>query len=122
MKNLIVTNNPAVAEQRNNVLFVDGSVEEVLIKVRDLVHQGYELISHPLGASIRIIFSPFRSIVLGKKSARADQLSVEIIEDSILKYTRHMAFRNKETVAGDDYQMIDLILIESALLEQPVLL
>ncbi len=38
---------------------------DVLIKVRDLVHEGVELVSHPLGASIRMLFSPYRSIVVG---------------------------------------------------------
>lgn len=120
MKNLIITNNSAVAEKKENVLFVDGSAEETLIKVRDLVHVGYELISHPLAASLRMIFSPYRSVILGKKSENVDVFSAEIIEDSIIKYKRHMDFRNKDTANGDDYKMIDLILLESALQEQSV--
>lgn len=120
MKNLIITNNPAVAESKDNVLFVDGSTEETLIKVRDFVHEGYELISHPLAASLRMMFSPFRSVILGKKSEQVDVLSAEIIEDSIIKYKRHMDFRKRDTANGDDYKMIDLILLEAAIQEQPV--
>ena len=119
MKNIIITNNPAVAEKNNNVvLFVDGSAEETLIKVRDLVHQGYELISHPLAASLRMMFSPFRSIILGRKLERVDGFSAEIIEDSIIKYKMHMDFRKKDMAHGEDYKMIDQILLESALNEQ----
>ncbi|OLN32058.1 GrdX family protein [Desulfosporosinus metallidurans] len=118
MKNMIITNNPAVAEKKDNVLFVDGSAEETLIKVRDLVHQGYELISHPLAASLRMMFSPFRSVILGKKSEKMDVFSTEIIEDSIIKYKMHMDFRKRDTANDDDYQMIDLILLEAALHEQ----
>ncbi len=120
MKNLIITNNSAVAEIKDNVLFVDGSAEETLIKVRDLVHEGYELISHPLAASLRMMFSPFRSVIVGKKSKQVDAFSAEIIEDSIIKYKRHMDFRKSDTANGDDYKMIDLILLESALQEKPV--
>jgi hypothetical protein len=118
MKNVIITNNPAVAGKKDIVLFVDGSAEETMIKVRDLVHEGYELISHPLPASLRMMFSPYRSIILGRKSDRMDVFSAEIIEDSIIKYKMHMDFRRIDTANGDDYQMIDLILLEAALHEQ----
>lgn len=121
MKNLIISNNPAVAEKKDNVLFVDGSAEETLIKVRDLVHDGYELISHPLASSLRMIFSPFRSVILGMKSEQVDAFSAEIIEESIIKYKRHMDFRHRDTTNGNDYIMIDLILLEAALEEQPVI-
>ncbi|ATW27304.1 GrdX family protein [Candidatus Formimonas warabiya] len=117
MKRIIITNNPAVAEKYDNVLFVEGSVEETLIKVRDLVHQGYELISHPLAASLRMIFSPYRSVIIGKRNEKVDFLSAEVIEDSIIKYKRHMDHRKTDTAHSDDYQAIDLILLESALKE-----
>jgi hypothetical protein len=120
MKNLIITNNPAVVEKVDNVFFVDGSVEETLIKVRDLVHEGYELISHPLAASLRMMFSPFRSVIIGKKAEKVDAFSAEIIEDSIIKYKMHMDFRKRDAANGNDYQVIDLILLESALDEQTV--
>ena len=119
MINLIITNNPAVRE-KEDVLFVDGSAEETLIKVRDLVQEGYELISHPLAASLRMMFSPFRSVILGKKSDKVDIFSAEIIEDSIIKYKRHMESRKSDTDNNDDYKMIDLILLEAAIHEQPV--
>jgi hypothetical protein len=120
MANLIVTNNPAVAEREANILFVAGSTEETLVKVRDLIHEGYELISHPLAASLRMMFSPFRSVILGKQSTKVDLVSVEIIEDSIIKHKKHMDFRKQDTANGEDYKMIDLILLEAALAEQPV--
>lgn len=118
MKSLIITNNPVVKEKYENVLFINGSVEETLIKVRDMVHQGYELISHPLAASLRMMYSPYRSVILGKRQTKVDFLYAEIIEDSIIKYKRHTDHRKKDTVNGDDYQAVDLILLESALSEQ----
>lgn len=119
MKYLIVTNNPSVAAKEEQILFVEGSVETTLIKVRDLVHEGYELISHPLAASLRMLFSPFRSVILGKKLEKADALSAVIIEDSIAKYKRHTDFRKNNPAHDEDYKMIDRILLETALAEQP---
>lgn len=120
MKSIIVTNNPVVAEKYENVLLINGSVEETLIRVRDMVHQGYELISHPLAASLRMMYSPYRSVILGKRHENVDFLCAEIIEDSIIKYKRHTDHRKKDMANRDDYQRIDLILLESALSEQQI--
>ncbi|MFY9140147.1 MAG: GrdX family protein [Thermacetogeniaceae bacterium] len=116
MQNTIVTNNPIVRDKYSeNVLFIDGSVEQLLIKVRDLVHEGYELITHPLPASLRIMFSPYRSVIIGQKRGTADPLHVEIAEESVLKYKRQMSNREVDIKHNKDYQQIDLILLESAL-------
>jgi len=121
-KSLIVTNNPKVAEKYEDVLFIDGNVEETMIKVRDMVHQGYELISHPLAASIRMMYSPFRSIIVGKKREKTDFLHAEIIEDSIIKYKLHTDHRKQDLVNSDDYQTVDLMLLEASLKEQQLFL
>lgn len=118
MKNVIITNNPVVAEKYDHILFLDGSVEEILIKVRDLVHEGYDLISHPLPASLGMMFSPVRSIIMGRKLEKMDVFCAEIIEDSLIKYKNHMDFRKTDTVNEDDYKRIDQLLLQSALQEQ----
>jgi len=118
LKNVIITNNPVVAESYDNVLFLEGSVEEILIKVRDLVHEGYDLISHPLPASLRMMFSPVRSVIIGKKLKKMDSFCAEIIENSIIKYKNHMDFRKTDIVNGDDYKTLDQLLLQSALHEQ----
>lgn len=116
LKNTIITNNPLVRDKYSeNVLFIDGSVEQVLIKVRDLVHEGYELITHPLPASLRIMFSPYRSVIIGQKKGAIDPLHIEIAEESVLKYKRQMSSREVDLKHNTDYQQIDLILLESAL-------
>jgi len=118
LKNVIITNNPVVAEKYDHILFLDGSVEEILIKVRDLVHEGYDLISHPLPASLGMMFSPVRSIIMGRKLEKMDVFCAEIIEDSLIKYKNHMDFRKTDTVNEDDYKRIDQLLLQSALQEQ----
>lgn len=118
MKNIIITNNPLVAEKYINVFCIEGSVEETLIKVRDLVYQGYELVSHPLAASLRMLFSPYRSVIVGPKKETLNFEHAEIIESSIHKYKNHMDVRKKDEANREDYKKIDLLLLESALQDE----
>lgn len=113
----IITNNPKVMESYNDVIFVEGSFEEVLVKVRDLIHSGYELITHPLGASIRMLFSPYRSIIIGSKEKNINDIYVETIENSIVSYRKHMEVRKPDIENSKDYAFIDSELLGSALAE-----
>lgn len=113
----IVTNNPKAKDNYNDVLFIQGSFEDVLVKVRDLVHAGYELINHPLGASIRMLYSPYRSIIIGDKKEKVNDIYVETIENSIENYRKNMESRNPDVVNENDYSIIDFELLESALEE-----
>mgnify|MGYP000964654637 FL=1 len=119
MREMIITNNPSVVEKYpDKVLFIDGSVENVLVKARDMVHKGHDLISHPLPASLRILFSPYRSVIIGRNNGDINPLQVEIVENSILKYKKHMDVREVDKENNEDYQTIDLILLESALKDE----
>ena len=113
MKYLIVTNNPLVNKESDNVCFVEGSYEDVLIKVRDLVYEGVELVSHPLGASMRILFSPYRSIIVGQKNKEMNLFHVETIENSIINYRKNLKSRKVDWVHADDYALIDNELLKS---------
>jgi len=113
LKYLIATNNPLVKKKADNLCFVEGSYEDVLIKVRDLVYEGVELVSHPLGASMRMLFSPYRSIILGQKSKTINPFHVEIIENSIINYRKNLEARKVDWVHGDDYALIDNELLKS---------
>lgn len=118
MKHLIITNNPLVAEKYENVLWTEGSVEKTLIIVRDFIHRGYELVSHPLAASLRMLFSPYRSIIIGNKKEKLNFEHAQIIEDSIMKYKNHMDLRKTDERIRDDYKKVDLLLLEAALSEE----
>lgn len=117
MEYQIVTNNLKVKDTYSDVIFVAGGFEEVLIKVRDLVHCGHELINHPLGASIRMLYSPFRSIIIGSKKEKAENMQIEIIENSIDNYRKHMEVRESDIENSEDYALIDSELLKSALEE-----
>lgn len=112
-----MTNNPKVKGNFEDTLFIEGSFEDVLIKVRDLVHAGYELINHPLGASIRMLFSPYRSIIISKETKNINSLHVETIENCIANYKKHMEVRNPDIENSEDYALIDNELLKSALKE-----
>lgn len=114
-KYTIVTNNPVIKEEFDNVHFIDGSFLDVLIKVRDMVHRGYVLVSHPLGASVRMLFSPYRSIIIGEKKDEVNLFSLEIIEASIINYQKNMEKRNPDTENAKDYSLTDRELLLSTL-------
>ncbi|SHE92352.1 GrdX family protein [Clostridium fallax] len=114
MNHTIITNNPLVKENMENVLYIEGSMKDVLIKTRDLIQFGSELITYPLGASLRMLFSPYRSIVIKEKQSKINPIHLEIIENSIIKYNQHMEVRKEDNKNKDDYKLIDFELLKSA--------
>lgn len=112
----IVSNNSLVKEKFDCVEFVDGSYIDVLIATRDLIHKGCSLVSHPLPASIRMVFSSIRSIVI-EESNNFDENSILIIEEAIDKYNLTMKNRKVDFKNVKDYEIVDLMLVESALEE-----
>lgn len=115
MNYIIVTNNVAVKKNFDNVLFIEGTFDDVLIKVRDLVHQGVELISHPIGASIRMLFSPYRSIIVGDKHTKINSYHVETIESSIINYRNVNEGRKIDIENAKDYALIDVELLKASI-------
>ena len=113
----IITNNPNLQDIKAKINFVEGSFEDVLIKARDLVHGGYELISHPLGASLRMFFSPYRSILLTDKISDINESYILTIENSIENYRKHMKERNPDLENKEDYALIDKELLKSSIEE-----
>lgn len=116
----VVTNNPLFFESEFRTFRtkkVDGSFEDVLLLVRDMVHQGYELISHPLGASIRMMYSPYRSILVGEKTDNLNSFYAEVIESSIETYRKNTEHRIIDHKNEKDYALIDQHLLLEAVKE-----
>ena len=113
---LIVTNNPLLKGEEGTQ-FVEGTFRDVLITVRDLVFSGYELVSHPLFASSRMMFSPFRTVILGKKMDLPSPEECQVAENSIILFDNVTAHRNVQPEHDDDYAQMDLRLHQSALRE-----
>lgn len=109
---VIVTNNSKVIDEYQNTIDVKGEYLDVLYKVRDLTHLGYSLVTHPLAASIRMFYSPYRSVVLRKSFS---EKSVEIIENSIETYINTMGVRRPDYDNGEDYKLLDAVLLKEGI-------
>ena len=109
---VIVTNNSYVINEYDNTINIDGEYLDVLYKVRDLTHLGYSLVTHPLAASIRMFYSPVRSVVMKKGFS---ERSIEIIENSIEKYISTMGVRKPDYRNGEDYCTLDAVLLKEGI-------
>ena len=121
MKFVIVTNNPLVYEKYNDKLNVDykqQTYEQVLIRVRDLIHSGHKLLTHPLSGSVKPNETVFKTIIVSEQQSTLDLDSLRIIEQSLetakkFGVNRHML---TESILHD-FSLVDLSLIESVILK-----
>ncbi|SET79617.1 hypothetical protein SAMN05660297_03535 [Natronincola peptidivorans] len=121
MKPVIVTNNPKVIESYKElckIVFIEGEYMDVLIAVRDYIHKGHELLTHPLSGSIKPNETPYKSALISSDVGQMNISSTTIIEDSIL--TAKKFIENKKTPLWtesilEDFSEIDFRLLESAM-------
>lgn len=116
---IIITNNKKVFEKFNDkylVEYEDSTYKEILIKVRNKVHEGHEVLTHPLASSVKPNETPFKSIIISKKQGKLKYNSLMVIENSIETYDKFPKLQIKWTDSVlDDFRIIDLTMIESAL-------
>jgi hypothetical protein len=119
---IVVTNNPmskAELEEKCNVEFVDGSTTEVFNKIRDYIHSGHRLLTHPIMSSVKPNQTPYRTVVITEKpSEGVDLQSLQYIEEAI--HTTEKFLRNYGTPEWtekilDDFQLIDYDLVHHAI-------
>jgi len=119
MSCLIITNNPEVSERLPHleVLSVEGSVLDLYTRVRDFIHKGHALITHPLSGSLKPGKIPYKSVILAGERQDLDPISLQLIESSIETYhnTCSRAAQNLKTGLLKDYATIDLSHLEAAL-------
>ena len=115
--NLIVTNNPMVREKcpvRHEIEFHDTDCLGVFKAVRDRIHQGHELLTHPLSGSVKPGETPYKTVVLKGDKGALDLNSLSLIEKSIQTCEKLKASVMKkdwgERVLAD-FQLIDYTLI-----------
>ena len=99
------------------ICYLAVEVLNLLEKVRDLIYEGYPLLSHPLPASIRIIYSPYRSVMIGAVSGKLDPWHAEMAEESVRKYRQTMGYRTPDNTNAEDYAWMDEQLLSTALKE-----
>jgi len=126
---ILVTNNPLVQEQYQSnfrVVFFDTDLLGVLIRVRDRIHDGCRLLTHPLSGSIKPNESPYKSVLLEEASkkndltpengtqSKTDFQSVSIIEECIKTAEKFQSKHIPEKYLKD-MQIVDLSLIRNSL-------
>ena len=116
----LITNNPKFIEENLKdieIEYLDVSYVDILRKVRDYVHENWEIVTHPLYGSVKPNETIYRTIVL-KENNSLDITSVNLISDAILTFKK---FRNNREVpqgtdrVKDDFSVIDHDLIINAI-------
>lgn len=116
----LITNNPKFIEENLKdieIEYLDVSYIDILRKVRDYVHENWEIVTHPLYGSVKPNETIYRTIVIKEKNS-LDITSVNLISDAILTFK---IFRNNREVpqwtdrVKDDFSVIDHDLIINAI-------
>ena len=122
MSNILITNNSYVYDKYKNTMELifkeDFNYMEILEFVRDKVHEGYELLTHPLSGSVKPNETPYKTIMVSKEKGELDENGLSMVEESILTSRKFMT--NKVTPEWtesvlDDFKVIDLSLIENVI-------
>ena len=116
---MVITNNPLVLDrlkETHHIVYQDISYEEVLREVRDRIHEGHTLLSHPLSGSVKPNETPYKSIMISEGKGEVDEGSVKLIENAI-QACQKFIFKSDlyEESVYDDFQLIDWTLLESGL-------
>ena len=81
---IVITNNPMVLDKlkdTRNIIYREISYEEILREVRDRIHEGHTLLSHPLSGSVKPNETPYKSIMISERRGEVDEGSVKLIEN-----------------------------------------
>ena len=121
MKNkyIIITNNPLVFEKldgKRSVTYREVSYEEILKEVRDRIHEGHMLLTHPLSGSVKPNETPYKSIMISEQRGDVDPNALKLIENAI-QACQKFEFKSDKYKASvyDDFQLIDWTLLESGM-------
>lgn len=122
MSSLVITNNLYVYDKYKDSMEViykeDFDYLQILGYVRDKIHEGHELLTHPLSGSVKPNETPYKTIMISKEIKELDEDGIRIIEESIATTKKFMT--NKETPDWiervlDDFRVIDLSLMENVI-------
>lgn len=83
---LLTSNNRGLCQLVRRGRWVNGSSMDVFVAVRDLVHRGCLLLTHPLYGNLRPHQQPFRSILLEEREGLVDLDSLSWIEEAVAVY------------------------------------
>lgn len=119
---ILITNNKLVFEEYKDRLEIiyDENLDYIslLEMVRNKIHEGYELLTHPLSGSIKPNETPYKSILLSNDKNNLDTNGLMIVEESILtarKFLNDKKTPNWTENILDDFRVIDYSLISNVL-------
>lgn len=119
---ILITNNKLVCENYKDKLelIYDEELDylSILEMVRNKIHEGYQLLTHPLSGSVKPNETPFKSILISTNKSELDTNGLMIVEESIL--TARKFLNNKQTPDWtesilDDFRVIDFSLISNVI-------
>ncbi|PVZ71841.1 GrdX family protein [Pelagibaculum spongiae] len=117
----IVTNNRLVIENWSSTYAIEemDSYEAVFVKVRDLVHTGAKIMTHPMAGSVKPGESPFRSVVVNVVDGAAmDMESLSIIENALDRFHMLVGCARKRVfneATLEDFRVIDNSLVSTGI-------
>jgi len=113
---ILITNNPLAKsslEATITVEYIETDLIGVLTHVRNLVHKGHRLLTHPLSGSIKPNETIYKSVIITGNPSELDMQSVNIIGESILT-AQKFPKRQLTDEYLSDMQMVDLSLISAS--------
>lgn len=118
---LCITNNKLFYSEYKdtlNVEYYDISLRDIMVTVRDKLHTGYKLLTHPLSGSIKPGETPYKTIFI-EKCDKPDYDSVMLIENCITICDNFVPINASKYLNPEksikDFEIIDLSLAKSAL-------
>ena len=110
----VITNNPKMREIPRegeiihiNLLWQEGGLGDVLKRARDLVHQGWRLLNHPLASSLKPNQTPYKTLILSQ-GTDLDSQSLRVLEGAIAMKENLGTFSGGEELIMEDLQTIEL--------------
>ncbi len=123
-KYVLVTNNPKADDvYKNNAAIgveylTNGSYLDVLLRVRDRVHGGWRLMTHPQASNLKPNQCPYKTVLISRDMEAQDYArDVELIETAVSayhKFTGGMTPPRWNERALADFMTVDLSVVESA--------
>lgn len=119
-KCLLITNNPKAAERYADIWdveFIDETTLYVLAAVRDYIHLGHGLLTHPLASSLPPKDCPYKSVLVTGQGGELDYGSLRVIEGAMEVYSKVNLDVNNfdipQTIA-EDFMVIDCEMLARA--------
>ena len=114
--NIILTNNPLVRDKLagQNLEFYDTDCLGVFKAVRDKIHLGHGLVTHPLSGSVKPGETPYKTIIVTSRKGALDTQGLSLIEESIqtcIKLNLSVVKKEWSEKILADFQLIDYSLV-----------